>query len=39
MGGLRYRMFLEGFSGGFDIAGGLFLLFLFLGGSEANISG
>ena len=31
--------FLEGFSGGFDVAGELFLLFLFLGGGEANISG
>ena len=39
VGGLWYRMFLEGFSGGFDVAGELFLLFLFLGGSEANISG
>ena len=39
VGGLRYRMFLEGFSGGFNVAGELFLLFLFLGGGEANISG
>ena len=39
VGGLQYRMFLEGFSGGLDIAGELFLLFLFLGGGEANISG
>ena len=39
VGGLQYRMFLESFSGGFDVAGGLFLLFLFLGGSGANISG
>ena len=37
--GLRYRMLLEGSSGGFDVAGELFLLFLFLGGGEANISG
>ena len=39
VGGLQYRMFLEGFSGGFEVAGELFLLFLFLGGGEANISG
>ena len=39
VGGLRYRMFVEGFSGGFDVAGELFLLFLFLRGGEANISG
>ena len=39
LGGLRYRMFVEGFSGGLDVAGELFLLFLFLGGGEANISG
>ena len=39
VGGLWYKMFLEGFSGGFDVTGELFLLFLFLGGSEANISG
>ena len=39
VGGLRYRMFMEGFSGGFDVAGELFLLFLFLRGGEANISG
>ena len=39
VGGLQYRMFLGGFSSGFDVAGELFLLFLFLGGGEANISG
>ena len=39
VGGLRYRMFSEGCSGGFKVAGELFLLFLFLGGGEANISG
>ena len=39
VGGLRYRMFLEGFSGGFNVADELFLLFIFLGGSDANISG
>ena len=39
VGGLRYNMFEEGFSGGFDVAGELFLLFLFLRGGEANISG
>ena len=39
VGGLRYRMLLEGSSGGFDITGDLFLLVLFLGGGEANISG
>ena len=38
VGGLRYRMLVKGFSGGFDVAGELFLLFLFLGGGEANIS-
>ena len=39
VGGLWYRMFVEGFPGGFDIAGELFLLFLFIGGGETNISG
>ena len=39
VGGLQYRMFVESFSGGFNVAGELFLLFLFLGGGEANISG
>ena len=39
VGGLQYRMFVVGFSGGFDVAGELLLLFLFLGGGEANISG
>ena len=39
VGGLWYRMLVESFSGGFDVAGELFLLFLFLGGGEANISG
>ena len=39
VGGLWYRMFLEDFSGGFDLAGELFLLFFFLRGGEANISG
>ena len=39
VGGLRYRMFSVGCSGGFKVAGELFLLLLFLGGGEANISG
>ena len=39
VGGLQYRMFSEGFLGVFKVAGELFLLFLFLGGGEANISG
>ena len=39
VGGLRYRMFVVGFSGGFNVPGELLLLFLFLGGGEANISG
>ena len=39
VGGLRYRMFSEGCSGGFEVTGELFLLFLFFGGGEANISG
>ena len=39
VGGLRYRMFVVCFSGGSDAAGELLLLFLFLGGGDANISG
>ena len=39
VGGLRYRMFVVGFLGGFNVAGELLLLFLFLRGGEANISG
>ena len=39
VGGLWYRMFLVGCSGGFEVVGELFLLLLFLGGGEANISG
>ena len=39
LGGLRYKMFSVGCSGGLKVVGGLAFLFLFLGGSEANISG
>ena len=40
MGGVFYNtMFLVGCSGGLTIVGGLAFLFLFLGGSEANMSG
>ena len=39
VGGLRYNMFLVGWSGGLKVVGGLAFLFLFLGGGEANISG
>ena len=39
VGGLRYKMFLVGCSGGLKVVGELFFLLLFLGGGEANISG
>ena len=39
VGGLQYRMFLVGWSGGLKVVGELFFLLLFLGGGEANISG
>ena len=39
VGGLRYKMFSVGCSGGLKVVGELAFLFLFLGGGEANISG
>ena len=39
VGGLWYRMFVVCFSGGSNVAGELLLLFLFLRGGDANISG
>ena len=39
VGGLQYKMFLVGCSGGLKVVGGLAFLLLFLGGGEANISG
>ena len=39
VGGLQYKMFLVGCSGGLKVVGQLFFLLLFLGGGEANISG
>ena len=39
VGGLWYRMFSVGCSGGFKVICELFFLLLFLGGGEANISG
>ena len=39
VGGLRYKMFSVGCSGGLKVVGELFFLLLFLGGGEANISG
>ena len=39
VGGLQYRMFSVGCSGGFEVVGELLLLLLFLRGGEANISG
>ena len=39
VGGLWYRIFSVGWSGGLKVVGELFFLFLFLGGGEANISG
>ena len=39
VGGLRYKMFSVGCSGGFKVVGGFAFLFLFLRGGEANISG
>ena len=39
VGGLWYKMFLVGWSGGFKVVGELFFLLLFLRGGEANISG
>ena len=39
VGGLRYKMFSGGWSGGLKVVGELFFLLLFLRGGEANISG
>ena len=39
VGGLWYKMFSVGWSGGLKVVGELFFLLLFLGGGEANISG
>ena len=39
VGGLQYKMFSVGCSGGLKVVGGLAFLFLFLRGGEANISG
>ena len=39
LGGLRYKMFSVGWSGGLKVVGELFFLLLFLRGGEANISG
>ena len=39
VGGLQYKIFSVGCSGGLKVVGELFFLLLFLGGGEANISG
>ena len=39
VGGLWYKMFSVGWSGGLKVVGELLFLLLFLGGGEANISG
>ena len=39
VGGLRYKMFLVGCSGGLKVVYKLFFLLLFLGGGETNVSG
>ena len=39
VGGLQYKMFSVGHSGGLKVVGELAFLFLFLGGGEVNISG
>ena len=39
VGGLQYKMFLVGCSGGLKVVGELFFLLLFLRGGEANILG